>query len=188
MVRYQSISAATHHANADQDDTVEIKKKSIMVRRIAGAMIILFVGLGVVATHTYSSGSIIIVAKPVVSSTPVAAAALLRSTTTTVTGAGGVDDCCAPATGTKVGRPSSWDDDSPFDRPFETCFIHTGCDTSKLMTDSSSCYCWSKSFYDNGGWHSCLPKGYGAAWEVLADRASCGTTPCQEFDSRVPTC
>ena len=186
MVHYQSIPAATHHANADQDDTVEIKKKSIMVRRIAGAMIILFVGLGVVATHTYSSGSIIIVAKPVVSSTPVAAAALLRSTTTTVTGAGGVDDCCAPATGSWSGLGT---DISPFGKPSETCFIHTGCDTSTLMTDSSGCFCWSKSFYDDaGGWSICYPKGYGAAWEEMTDNTFCGTAPCQDFESNVPTC
>ena len=51
MVHYQSISAATHHANAEQDDTVKINK-SIMVRRIAGDIMILFVGLVVVATLT----------------------------------------------------------------------------------------------------------------------------------------
>ena len=98
MVHYQSIPATTHHAKAEHDDTVKIKK-SIMVRRITGAVMILCVGLGVVATHTYRSGRIIITGTPVVSATPMAAVALLRSTTTAVAGADGVDHdhCCAPA-------------------------------------------------------------------------------------------
>ena len=87
MAHYQSIPAATHHVNAEQEDyTVKIHK-SIMFKRITGAVLIFFVGLGVVATHISSSGRIIIAGTPV-SSTPVAAA-LLRSTTTTVDGNNG---------------------------------------------------------------------------------------------------
>ena len=157
-----------------------------MVRRIAGAVMILFVGLGVVASHTYSSGSIIIAGKPV-SSTP-AAAALLRSTTTAVAAVGGGDHCCSPATGTWSGLGT---ENYNGDHPSETCFVHTGCDTSTLMTDSSGCFCWSKSFYgDDGEWDFCYPKGYGAVWDLLVGKSasSCGTAPCQEFDSVVPTC
>ena len=185
MAHYQSIPAATHHAKAEHDDAVRIKK-TIMVRRIAGAVMILFVVLGVVASHTYSSGSIIIAGKPV-SSTP-AAAALLRSTTTAVAAVGGGDHCCSPATGTWSGLST---ENYNGDHPSETCFVHTGCDTSTLMTDSSGCFCWSKSFYgDDGEWDFCYPKGYGAVWDLLVGHSasSCGTAPCQEFDSFVPTC
>ena len=45
MVHYQSISAATHHANAEQDDTVKINK-SIMVRRIVRSTATTVAGAG----------------------------------------------------------------------------------------------------------------------------------------------
>ena len=202
MVHYQSISAATHHANTnanvkscpkEHDD--EVKVTQSMVRRIGGALL-LFVGLvGIARTYSFdriSEGT------PLSSS----AAALLRSATTTV--AGGTDQCCAPATGAWNGVVGSQQqtgpkgDSSSFESPFESCYVHTGCDTSELMIYKSSCFCWSKSYYDDG-WYSCFPKGYGAAWQVFTktrafdvgdfgDGAFCGTTPCQDFDSDVPTC
>ena len=212
MVHYQSIPAATHHANAEQDDTVKTNK-SIMVRRIvAGAvLLILCVGLGVVATtQTFRSRRSIILAgpPPLVSSPPAATATatatLLRATTTTMASAGGREECCAPAKGT-------WNDadllSGPGSDPFETCYYWDGCDTTALNDLVSSCYCWSKSFwnsesnfYPNGdSWDYCPPNG--SLWIIfdvqeimqLAGQGTtssgtfCGT-PCQDFDESVQTC
>ena len=223
MVHYQSIPAATPHANAEQDDyTVKIHK-SVMVWRISGAVLILFVGLaGFATTHTYRSG------KSIIAGTT-AATALLRSTTTT----GGFtnpikqktvmevvdnvlaryddhgpdhDHCCAPATGTWVGlhEDDDWGNYSD-DAPFETCYTQTNCDVAALMDLVSSCYCWSKSFYDVTGktWSECSPAG-GRNWQQydasnIGRKATIQTTfcgePCQEFETTnenvegsVPTC
>ena len=216
MVHYQSIPAATHHANAEQDDTVKTNK-SIMVRRIvAGAvLLILCVGLGVVATtQTFRSRRSIILAgpAPLVSSPPAATATttLLRATTTTVAGAGGGDHdhCCAPATGTWSGVSFSEDDDDGTGDPYETCYY--SCDLAALKDADtaarvSSCYCWSKSYYA-GLWRDCAPAG--GNWQAYDEETFdsrgddknnvpqkvtyCGT-PCQEFekqniDGPVPTC
>ena len=208
MVHYQSIPVATHHANVEPDDTVKINK-SIVVRRIVGSVMILFVGLGVIATNTYPSDkSIIIIAGTPVSST-LAAPALLHSTTTTVAGAGCGDHCCAPATGTWDGQTvGGYNDlDDAYSRPYETCYYN--CDTAALKALVCSCHCWSKSYYD-GDWNSCTPAG-GRPWQKYnqqkmlsmyldpdteeeaihlreQENRSFFGTPCQDFDKSVSTC
>ena len=217
MVQYQSIPTVNPHANAEQEDMVKIHK-SVMVRRISGAVLILFIGLGVVATtHTYRSG------KSIIAGTT-AATALLRSTTTTTVdnnhgpnddryvtlpdddASVGGDHCCAPATGTWTGWNNGDDDDGGngvTDGPFETCWYN--CDYTALKALDSSCYCWSKSYYD-GVWNSCTPLG-GRPWQEYTiytirdmypdqpdsdheneNRSFCGT-PCQDFEKGyVPIC
>ena len=215
MAQYQSIPAATHQANAEpEEETVQIHT-SIMVRwSVAGAVLLLLsVGLGLVATTTQTSrsrrsSSLLAGSPPVVSSPPAATATatatLLRATTTTMASAGGREECCAPAKGT-------WNDadllSGPGSDPFETCYYWDGCDTTALNDLVSSCYCWSKSFwnsesnfYPNGdSWDYCPPNG--SLWKIfdvqeimqLAGQGTtssgtfCGT-PCQDFDESVQTC
>ena len=192
MAQYQSIPAVTHPANdAEQEDIV---KKSIKVRQsVAGAVLLLLcVGFGVVATtQTFlsrraRSRKINLLAGP-----PAASAALLRATTTT--GTGGREECCAPASGT-------WNDVNggtrESDGPFEVCYYYAACTITQLSDPDpvSSCYCWSKSFWNGDGWDSCPPSG-GGIWqeygiqEILKTKqySFCGT-PCSEFAGSVTTC
>ena len=96
MAQYQSIPAATHHANAEQpeEETVTIHQSNGMVWRITGALLLLFVGLAGFATTTQTSRS----DTSLLAGTS-AATALLRSTTTTTIGTDGydssvVESCC----------------------------------------------------------------------------------------------
>ena len=93
MAQYQSIPAATHQANAEpEENTVRVHKSQVWW--ISGAVMILFIGLGVVATtqtSRSSRSSILASTPPVVSSTPAATAALLRAATTTVSAEGASD-------------------------------------------------------------------------------------------------
>ena len=203
MVHYQSIPAATYNENWEQDDTVKTNKSSIVRWIVAGAMMILFVGVGVVATRTYRSSRITIAGTH-------AAATLLRSTATTVAGTGGGDHCCAPATGIWSGVSFSEDDDDGNGDPYETCYYN--CDLAALKDAAtaarvsiSSCYCWSKSYYE-GLWRNFAPAG--GNWQAYDEETFdsrgddknnvpqkvtfCGT-PCQEFetqniDGSVPIC
>ena len=194
MAQYQSIPAVTHPANdAEQEDIV---KKSIKVRQsVAGAVLLLLcVGFGVVATtqtflsHRARSRKINLLAGP-----PAASAALLRATTTTVASAGGREECCAPATGTWDGSNVGSDGG-----PFEVCYYYAGCTITQLSDPDpvSSCYCWSKSFWngDNDGWDSCPPSGggdwkeYGVEELLKTHQVSFCGTPCQDFSGSVTTC
>ena len=97
-------------------------------------------------------------------------------------GARGYNDCgpqctsvtdCLPAVGTFSGLSET---SGPFnfqvhDDAFETCY-HYG--------DTLTKRCWSKSYYESGGWYECVPNGGG--WNSINSKLPlyyCDT-PCQE--------